>query len=373
MKQNIIIIVGVGVFALTGLIGCSDSSVDRDAAVVIEQPDALDTETVVEVPTLTPVHLVGFEHRGGNGAYLTLENGIGPATITDRRSGDVQMADYDGTGYEIPFFNQAGDNDGVLDTQTFEVRFSSVDGEAHLITLVRQSPDELSEVGIDKADGYTIMARTSLDFSDADGVARIKMDSDYAANVRLPIAQTSLSETELQLAANAADWINRQALRYGGPASLQADTLGEQMEALKAGSTGLGSATFRKLWLHLVHAAGADVRAIDLASYGPNFDDLTPYTYGMAEIKVGDDWVAIDPIGNAVFSSEGSFLSASDLRDQLRLNPDAVQSLPLVDNQTRRIRGGNDTVIAPIAPSAIGQYAVVVRTLDIDWESAETE
>lgn len=373
MKQHTLLMTAIGVVMLMSLSACTDTPDGADGTVVIEQLDTKDNETVVETPALPPVRLVGFEHRGGDGAYLALENAVDAALIKDRRTGDTRTVDYDGTGYAIPFFNQNGDNDGALDTQTFEITFSGTDGQSHLITLVRQSPAELAEVGIDKADGYTIMSRTTLDFSDSDGAGRFKMDSDYAANVRLPFAQTSHNDPELQIAANAADWINRQSLRYGGPASLETDSLEAQMAALKAGETGLGSATFRRLWLYLAHSAGANVRAIDMASYGPIVDDLTAYTYGMAEIEVGGDWVAVDPFGNAVFKTDGELISASELRDQLRLNPDAVQSVALVDNQTRRMRNGNDMTVAPVAPSSIGQYAVVIRTLDIDWESDQPE
>lgn len=361
----------VTLVALPVLIGCGNGSPASIPSVKIDRSSLVEGDVTTSKPSI--VSLIGFEHRGPNSAYLSLSNAKGLAEVRNVSTGEVRVVDYDGTGYLITFFDEAADNDGQLDTHTFEISFEGTDGVSNSISLVRQSPSELREVGIEKADGYTVLAANTLNFSDADANGARALTSDYTAGVELPRVRASRSEMEFQIAAAAAAWINNQSLQYGGAPSLPQGTLNDQIQSLKRGKTGLSSASFRTLWMQLVYAAGVEVRAVDFTSYGPVYDDLTPYSYGLAEMTVRGRWVAVDPIGNAVFEKGGELLSAKALRDQIRLEPNSVVSIALVDGQVRNMRGGSSIIVTPITSVKLEQYAGSLMTVKINWSSSAAE
>lgn len=329
---------------------------------------SLETETAVVEAKVYPI-VSGFEHRGPNEAYLTIKNVVGPATVTDAVSLERRSVDYDGAGYLIPFFNQTADGDGQLDTQTFNVAFTDIKGVAHAVAFVRQSPAELLDAGIDKADGYTILGPNTLDFSDFDKTQIQTLDSSFAADTRLPNVTTGRNVDAIQVAASAAAWINNQPLRYGGPTGAAPKSLDAQIRSLSNGETGLGSSNFRTLWMHLVHSAGGDVRAVNMTSYAPVYPDLTPYSFAMVEIRSGDDWIVVAPFNNAIFEHDGVLLSADSLRDILRKDRASVTVLPLLEGQTRTARSGQSGSISLPTPSSLTQYAGVVTLTEINWSN----
>ncbi|GLQ24702.1 hypothetical protein GCM10007853_25760 [Algimonas ampicilliniresistens] len=323
---------------------------------------------IVDEPVVNFARMSGFTHRGAEDAFIGVENVNGPATLLDNPTGETISIPYDGEGYLMTFLNQEGNNNGRLDSRSYTLTFQGEDGTGHNLALVRQSPEELAEGGVDKPDGYTILSVNTLDFSDADRFRTIPMSPDYASGVVLPEAKAT--QDGLDIAARASAWINARALRYSGPASRKAETMDVQMRALERGETALRIAGFRDLWLNLAHSAGGEARIVDFVSYSPQYDDLTPYSHQLAEFNVDGRWVAIDPINNSLFQTEGKLLSAVELREQLRHDIDSVSVVPLVDGQTRNVRGQGSQAIALVPLFRIARSAGVIQTYEIDWTDA---
>lgn len=313
-----------------------------------------ETQTEGQAPQPnSDIQLVSFDHTGASRAHIAFDQpDIGPATFQSATEEVRTLQAVDG-GYNLTFFDDGQDGDGIIDEDSYILAFRDEDGIPVRIELIRQSAGELQEAfSFERPTGYTILGANTLSFANEDKHLIREVSSGYGHKIDLVEGKKPhFALPELQLAAQIVATLYAKPMAFGPSDGGPKASLDEMLGALRAGQDRVQCEGFRDLFLHAAHHHGLNIRLIGLVSYAPPLGDLVSYSHAIAEVETRQGWVAIDPWNNMTFKIDGEFGSIDEVRKAFRTAPDRVQFVPL-NKRLQRVDVAND-----------GQYqnAVLVR------------
>lgn len=279
--------------------------------------------------------------------------------------------------WEISYGAEASDNDGLFDVERVEIVIRRSFMRRDVLQIDRQSPAELFDAyGLEKPDGYSVIAASTIDFSGADSFYEYDFPDGYGfvpAALEIPETSSGIAP-EVRHAAGIMTWLDDQGLTFAPMTPRpQYASLRQELAALSSGKDGLQCGDYRIVFTAIALEIGLEIRWVGLLSiptYG--LEDAVPYSHAALEVKTDrDGWVYFDPWNNLAFRAGGTYLSGAEVRAAMRrdLHAEPIHVVPGAQRSGRFSLDPDAPIerraVEPPDISFYRRYFGVVETMDL--------